>query len=214
MILFRRSNATPSKLFSVDSYDLKFMTFKFGDDIFEIFMKNQCPLAKSTFRCYSIHLLQRSFGNQSLRSRPTQIYDYNSMRKGVFYDIFSFTHLPAGQNAGPKNLIYLFLASMGQLQSSKKLYPMKNLSFLVKLYAQSGLEKEVVYKGMRQHGCSGCTNPQIFGTSPFAATDFEASSTMCTRCFENQSSPGCTCTRRSKFLTHSLTYQPLHCTTL
>ena len=28
---------------------------------------------------------------------------------------------------------------------------------------------------------------------------------MCTRCFEIQSSPGCTCTRRSKFLTHSLT---------
>ena len=30
------------------------------------------------------------------------------------------------------------------------------------------------------------------------------SSTMCTRCFETQSSLGCTCTRRSKFLTHSL----------
>ena len=58
---------------------------------------------------------------------------------------------------------------------------------------------------MRQHGCSGCTNPQIFGTSPFAPNDFEASSTMCTRCFETQTSPGCTCTRRSKFLTHSLT---------
>ena len=27
---------------------------------------------------------------------------------------------------------------------------------------------------------------------------------MCTRCFETQSSPGCTCIRRSKFLTHSL----------
>ena len=27
---------------------------------------------------------------------------------------------------------------------------------------------------------------------------------MCTHCFETQSSPGCTCTRRSKFLTHSL----------
>ena len=33
-----------------------------------------------------------------------------------------------------------------------------------------------------------------------------ASSTMCTRCFETQSSPGCTCTRRSRFLTHSLLY--------
>ena len=59
-------------------------------------------------------------------------------------------------------------------------------------------------QGMRQSGCSGCTNPQIFGTSPFAPADFEASSTMCIRCFETQSSPGCTCTRSSKFLTHSL----------
>ena len=47
-------------------------------------------------------------------------------------------------------------------------------------------------------------SPQVFGTSPFAPADFEASSTMCTRCFETQSSPGCTCTHRSKFLTHSL----------
>ena len=30
---------------------------------------------------------------------------------------------------------------------------------------------------MRQHGCSGCMNPQIFGTSPFAPADFEAFST-------------------------------------
>ena len=29
-------------------------------------------------------------------------------------------------------------------------------------------------------------------------------STMCTRCFETQSSKGCTCTRRSKFIMHSL----------
>ena len=63
-------------------------------------------------------------------------------------------------------------------------------------------------QGMRQHGCSGCTHPQIFGTSPFVPADFEASSTMCTCCFETQSSPGCTCTRtrRSKILTHSLPY--------
>ena len=26
------------------------------------------------------------------------------------------------------------------------------------------------------HGSSGCTNPQIFGTSPFAPADFEAQS--------------------------------------
>ena len=47
-------------------------------------------------------------------------------------------------------------------------------------------------------------NPQIIGTSPFAPADFEASSTMCTRCFEIQSSPGCTCTRRLKILTHTV----------
>ena len=38
----------------------------------------------------------------------------------------------------------------------------------------------------------------------FCTHNFEASSTMCTRCFETQSSPGCTCNRRSKFLAHSL----------
>ena len=62
----------------------------------------------------------------------------------------------------------------------------------------------VVWQGMRQHGCSGCTNPQIFGISPFALADFETSSTMCARCIETKSSPGCTCTRRSKILTHFL----------
>ena len=33
----RRSNATPTKLFSVDSYDLKSRSFKFGNDIFITF---------------------------------------------------------------------------------------------------------------------------------------------------------------------------------
>ena len=32
-----RSNATPTKLFYVDSYDLKFMSFKFVNDIFITF---------------------------------------------------------------------------------------------------------------------------------------------------------------------------------
>ena len=32
-----RSSATPTKLFSVDSYDLKFMPFKFSNDIFITF---------------------------------------------------------------------------------------------------------------------------------------------------------------------------------
>ena len=34
--------------------------------------------------------------------------------------------------------------------------------------------------------------------------------TFCTRWFETQNSPGCTCTRRSKFLTHSLTVTKLY----
>ena len=38
----------------------------------------------------------------------------------------------------------------------------------------------------------------------FCTRWFEASSTMCTCCFDTQSSPGCTCTRRFKILTHSL----------
>ena len=33
-------------------------------------------------------------------------------------------------------------------------------------------------QGMHFHGCSGCTNPQIFGTSPFAPDDFEAQSSV------------------------------------
>ena len=43
--------------------------------------------------------------------------------------------------------------------------------------------KGIDHEGMPEHGCSGCTKPQIFGTSPFAPTGFEASSTMCTRWF-------------------------------
>ena len=59
---------------------------------------------------------------------------------------------------------------------------------------------------MRYCGCSGCTNPQTFSTSPFAPADFKASSTMCTRWFWDLSSHGWTCTRRSTFLTHSLNF--------
>ena len=41
------------------------------------------------------------------------------------------------------------------------------------------IEENIDFKqGMRQHGCSGCMNPQIFETSPFAPADFEASSTV------------------------------------
>jgi hypothetical protein len=42
-----RSNATPFKLFSVDSYDLKFMSIKFGSDIFIIFEMPRSALLMS-----------------------------------------------------------------------------------------------------------------------------------------------------------------------
>ena len=42
-----RSNATPFQLFSVDSYDLKSMSFKFGNDIFIIFEMPRLSLLMS-----------------------------------------------------------------------------------------------------------------------------------------------------------------------
>ena len=38
--------------------------------------------------------------------------------------------------------------------------------------------KRFIIQGMRQHRCSECTNPQIYGTSPFAPSDFEAQSSL------------------------------------
>ena len=58
-----------------------------------------------------------------------------------------------------------------------------------------GNKMQLQKQGMRQHGCSGCMNPQIFGTSPFAPADFEAQSSL----LQNKD-----CTRRSKYLTHAL----------
>ena len=89
--------------------------------------------------------------------------------------------------------------------SHQKLMQTEHISKITNEKKDKALLLASYYKqGMCKHGCSGCMNPQIFGTSPFAPADFEASSTMCTRCFEIQSSPGCTSTRRFKFLTHSL----------
>ena len=73
----------------------------------------------------------------------TQICDYNSMRKGGFYEIFFFTFTCSIEPWTKKSK--LFLASMGQLQSSKKVcISDEKFVFTVKLYTQSGLEKEVV----------------------------------------------------------------------
>ena len=59
-------------------------------------------------------------------------------------------------------------------------------STYIKLSIMTVSSQCLLLQGMRQSGCSGCTSPQIFGTSPFAPADFEASSTMCTRCFETR----------------------------
>ena len=55
-----RSNATPFKLFSVDFYDLKSKSFKFGNDIFIIF-----EMPKSSF------LMSVGKMNISLLFRPS-----------------------------------------------------------------------------------------------------------------------------------------------
>ena len=56
----RSSSATPTKLFSVDSCDLKFMSFKFGNDIFIAFemprSSYQMIFWKNPFLCFSVHL--------------------------------------------------------------------------------------------------------------------------------------------------------------
>ena len=51
-----RSNATPTKLFSVNFYDLKSMSFKFGNDIFNIM----------SFWKINISLLFRPFASEVL----------------------------------------------------------------------------------------------------------------------------------------------------
>ena len=69
----RRSNGTPVKLFSVDTYDRSChlnLVMIFSLNTFEMarlsytwstgLCPTQCP---STFRCYSVHLLQRSLAN-------------------------------------------------------------------------------------------------------------------------------------------------------
>ena len=57
---------------------------------------------------------------------------------------------------------------------------------------------------VRECVSSGAAGAQTCKFTFYAPADFEASSTMCTRFFETQSTSGCTCTRRSKILTHSL----------
>ena len=59
-----RSNANTTKHFSVDSYYLKSMSFKFDNAICNTFEVPKSSylmsIGKFTFCCYSVHLLQRS----------------------------------------------------------------------------------------------------------------------------------------------------------
>ena len=48
----RRSNATPTKFFSVDSYDLKSMSFKFGNDIFITFEMSGVAYSRPVDKIY------------------------------------------------------------------------------------------------------------------------------------------------------------------
>ena len=56
----RRSIATPTIFFSVKSYDLKSLSFKFGNDIFNTFeiLRSSFTMIfqKITFCCYFVHL--------------------------------------------------------------------------------------------------------------------------------------------------------------
>ena len=58
----RRSSANPTKFFSVDSYDLKSMSFKFGNDIFITF---EMPGVAYSMSFDKIHI--------SLQFRPSVI---------------------------------------------------------------------------------------------------------------------------------------------
>ena len=61
----RRSNVIPTKLFSVNSYDLKSMSFKFGN---YIFITLEMPRSSYiiTFRTINISLLLRPFASEVL----------------------------------------------------------------------------------------------------------------------------------------------------
>ena len=50
--------------------------------------------------------------------------------------------------------------------------------FLALGFHSNSSSKKYEFQGMRQSGCSGFMNPQIFGTSPFEPADFEACSTI------------------------------------
>ena len=62
--LVGRRNANPTKLFSVNYYDLKSISFKFGNAICNTFEMPRSSylmfVGKFTFCCYSVHLLQRA----------------------------------------------------------------------------------------------------------------------------------------------------------
>ena len=60
-----RSSATPTKLYSVNFYDLKSMSFKFGNDIFNTFEMPRVAYIMSFWKI-NISLLFRPFASEVL----------------------------------------------------------------------------------------------------------------------------------------------------
>ena len=70
-----RSDATPTNFFSVDSYDLKSMSFKFGN---YIFITLEMPRLSyiMTFRKINISLLLRPFASEVLVLLQRVLFNY------------------------------------------------------------------------------------------------------------------------------------------
>ena len=76
-----------------------------------------------------------------------------------------------------------FKATLGQYHINTVDHKFENINQRVYFETLNHLHQE-----MHQHGCSGCTTLQNFGTSPFAPAEFEVFSTIETCRFEAQSS--------------------------
>ena len=102
------------------------------------------------------HTLARGFSEKrTKRTVPSLV-----PRKSLFFMIGSQRHKIAFVFHRESPVIYTVIYS--------KEYQLENSQF------QGSRMKNKLDVRIRQHGCSGCTNPQIFGTSPFAPAYFEA----------------------------------------
>ena len=93
-----RSNANPIKLFSVDYYDLKSMSFKFGNDIIFIFEMRRSPFLMSVGKM-NISLLFRPSASEVLDQ--TNKWPYINLSLSTIYqrtvnNIFDFLTASVG----------------------------------------------------------------------------------------------------------------------